>query len=157
MDIFDSELEQSRQLLKKYKRHINTTRALAFVVLGLLAIVYGIGWAVAKNEGLQGVLYEYRPQFVVVLLLLAVVGCSYIKPFIPFLFLTSLFCLAGIISVIFIMLEIITNVYDSVSGNFTETVYALLVLVILINVTFFMVRGTVSAYKYGKLRKLVEG
>lgn len=135
MDIIDLEQEQNQQLLKRYNKRMNTSRVVICMLSGIMLIA--------------GVLLEFKYALhlelaitaVTGLLFLSLAALSYKKPFITLLAIT-------IVCVLFLMVVLL----DALDGNGLIAESAILIPQLLM--VLIMWRGTASALKYERLKKL---
>lgn len=148
MDIFEEKEEEQKLLLKQYRRQINAARIimLAMMVMGVVAAV--ISMSVTAKFGYDNSLRMWL-QFGFMGALLSILGLSYVAPFIPLLLLT-LFTLFGVVA------YSVSTITAIIYSNYAPGISALLSFLVQIAVSVFMIRGTISAWRYQQLKKLMN-
>ena len=145
MDIFEEKEEEQKLLLKKYNRQINATRIITFG-MALMAMVGAIiSMSISAKFGYSNSSAIWL-QIGVLAVVLLIVGLSYVKPFIPLVLLTS-FTLFG--AVAYSITVVTTMIYGSTSPGLVAILSILVQLVI----NVFMIKGTIAAWKWQRLKK----
>lgn len=152
-DIINQEEQVQRVQLQACAKRINYTRAAMFVTVAFLYYAYGTTMLGQGDK--ETVLYGHNAdpkrmmgQLLAVTFCLVLTLLTYIKPFVFLLLLTAIWSFL----VLVISLTVIASItYGSVRENYS----LLSILAGQIIVLFFLFSGTVAAWKYNRLKKVI--
>lgn len=158
MDILDPNLIPKQQLLEKYNSRILTARIVLFVLIGYLYFEFFISLARSIQNKHPDALSIYLVLIVITTVGLIFTFLTYVWPFV-FLLLLVVLCTLG-----FVFIYLLETTFGRISFSLTPFDYngtiplrfALSSFAFRSPILFFVIRGTVAARKYQKVKKSIK-